>query len=124
MWWLEVIVILLLIAIYGLSGESHARGSLPSGVAGPGALFLALYFVNLVIGVARGLRALRLPVKVGLETMLGKTVNALTPIDAKGGKVFIEGEYWNATSDTSVEKGHSVRITAVEGLTVKVEPAP
>jgi membrane-bound serine protease (ClpP class) len=55
--------------------------------------------------------------------MLGKTVNALTPIDAKGGKIFIEGEYWNATSDTSVEKGESVRISAVEGLTVKVEPA-
>jgi membrane-bound ClpP family serine protease len=50
-------------------------------------------------------------------------VNALTPIDAKGGKVLIEGEYWNATSNTSVEKGESVRITAVEGLTVKVEPA-
>ncbi len=34
------------------------------------------------------------------ETMAGKTVNALTPIDASGGKVSVEGEYWSATSDT------------------------
>jgi hypothetical protein len=32
--------------------------------------------------------------------MAGKTVNALTPIDASGGKVFVEGEYWSATNDT------------------------
>jgi hypothetical protein len=43
--------------------------------------------------VGKGLRAQRLPVKVGKETMVGKTVNALCPIDACGGKVFVEGEY-------------------------------
>jgi hypothetical protein len=43
--------------------------------------------------VGKGLRAQRLPVKVGKETMVGKTVNALCPIDAGGGKVFVEGEY-------------------------------
>ena len=75
-----------------------------------------------MFGIAQGLRAQRLPVKVGIETMLGKTVNALTPINAREGKVFIEGEYWNATSDMPVEKGQPVQITGVEGLTVKVEP--
>jgi membrane-bound serine protease (ClpP class) len=54
--------------------------------------------------------------------MLGKTVNALTPINARDGNVFIEGEYWNATSDKPVEKGQPVQITAVEGLTVRVRP--
>ena len=67
---------------------------------------------SFVFGVAQGLRAQRLPVKVGTETMLGKTANALTPINARAGKVFIEGEYWNATSDTPVEKGQPVQITA------------
>jgi membrane protein implicated in regulation of membrane protease activity len=43
-------------------------------------------------------------VKVEKETMVGKTVNALCPIDASGGKVFVEGEYWSATSNTSSEK--------------------
>jgi membrane-bound ClpP family serine protease len=39
-----------------------------------------------------------------------------------GGKVFVEGEYWSATSDTFVNKGEPVQIIAVEGLTVKVKP--
>ena len=36
--------------------------------------------------------------------MAGKTVNALTPIDASGGKVFVEGKFWSATSDTFVKR--------------------
>jgi membrane-bound serine protease (ClpP class) len=72
--------------------------------------------------IGSGLRAQRLPVKVGTETMIGKTVNALTPIDLTGGKIFLEGEYWNATSDIPVEKGQLVQISAVKGLTVKVQP--
>ena len=57
----------------------------------------------------------RLPVKVGKETMAGKTVNALCPIDSSGGKVFAKDEYCTATSDTLVE-------IALEGLTTKVHP--
>ncbi len=49
-------------------------------------------------------------------------MNALTPIDASGEKVFVEGEYWSAASDTFVNKGQPVQIIAVEGLTVKVKP--
>jgi len=54
--------------------------------------------------------------------MAGKTVNALTPTDASGKKVFVEGEYWSATSDTFVNKGEPVQLIAVEGLKVKVKP--
>jgi membrane-bound serine protease (ClpP class) len=85
----------------------------------PGVILTAVFFV-MIIG--SGLRAQRLPVKVGTETMIGKTVNALTPIDLTGGKIFLEGEYWNATSDIPVEKGQLVQISAVKGLTVKVQP--
>ena len=85
----------------------------------PGVILTAVFFV-VIIG--SGLRAQRLPVKVGTETMIGKTVSALTPIDLTGGKIFLEGEYWNATSDTPVEKGQLVQINAVEGLTLKVQP--
>jgi membrane-bound serine protease (ClpP class) len=85
----------------------------------PGVILTAVFFL-LIIG--SGLRAQRLPIKVGKETMIGKTVSALTPIDLTGGKIFLEGEYWNATSDTPVEKGELVQINAVEGLTLKVQP--
>jgi len=54
--------------------------------------------------------------------MVGKTVDALCPIDASGGKVFVEGEYWSAASDTFVKKGEPVQTIAVEGLTTKVKP--
>jgi len=85
----------------------------------PSVVITAAFFIFVV---GKGLRAQRLPVKVGKETMLGKIVSALTPIDSKGGKVFIEGEYWTAKSDTPINQGHPVQITAVEGLTLKVIP--
>jgi membrane-bound serine protease (ClpP class) len=77
-------------------------------------------FFLLIVG--KGLQAQRLPVRVGKETMLGKFVQAITPIDASGGRVFVEGEYWTAKSDQSIKQGETVRIVAVEGLTVKVVP--
>ena len=52
-----------------------------------------------------------------------KTVNALSRIDSAGGKVFIEGENWNAVSETPVEAGQPVEIIGIEGLTLKVKPA-
>ena len=84
----------------------------------PATLVTAAFFV-FVIG--KGLRAQLLPVKAGAETMIGKTVTALTPIDSIGGKIFIEGEYWNAVSDTAIEKGEVAEIAALQGLTLKVK---
>ena len=84
----------------------------------PATLITAALFI-FVIG--KGLRAQRLPVRVGTETLIGKTVTALTPIDLRGGRIFIEGEYWNAISDTPMEKGQAVEIAAVQGLTLKVK---
>ena len=54
--------------------------------------------------------------------MIGKTVNALSRIDSASGKVFIEGEHWNAISETPVEIGHPVEIIGIVGLTLKVKP--
>jgi membrane-bound serine protease (ClpP class) len=85
----------------------------------PATLVTAAFFV-FVIG--KGLRAQRLPVKAGAETMVGKTVITLTPIESRGGRIFVEGEYWNAVSDTPVPKDQSVEIVAVQGLTLKVKP--
>lgn len=83
----------------------------------PATLITAAFFV-VVIG--KGLRAQTLPVQAGVETMFGKTVTALTAIDSRGGRIFIEGENWNAVSDTPIEKGEPAQVVAVEGLTLKV----
>jgi membrane-bound serine protease (ClpP class) len=84
----------------------------------PATLVTAAFFI-FVIG--KGLRAQLLPVKVGTGTLIGKTVTALTPIDSRGGRIFVEGEYWNAVSNTPIEKGAAAEIAAVQGLTVKLK---
>jgi len=79
----------------------------------------AVFFIFVA---GKGIRAQFRPVQSGKETMLGQTVKALSRIDTQGGKVFIEGENWNAVSETPVEAGQPVEITGIEGLTLKVKP--
>jgi len=85
----------------------------------PATVITAAFFIFIV---GAGLRAQLLPVRVGKETMVGKTAPALVRIDSTGGKVFIEGEYWNAMSDVPVEAGQPIEITGVNGLTLTVKP--
>src|SRR2546428_7318841 len=59
----------------------------------PATLVTAAFFV-FVLG--KGLRAQLMPVKAGAETMIGRTVTTLTPIDSRGGSVLVEGENVNA----------------------------
>jgi membrane-bound serine protease (ClpP class) len=75
-----------------------------------------------VFVVGAGLRAQFLPVRAGRETLLGKTVPALARIDAGSGKVFVEGELWNAVSEVPIEPGHPVELIGINGLTLKVRP--
>jgi membrane-bound serine protease (ClpP class) len=85
----------------------------------PATVVTALFFI-FVVGA--GLRAQLLPVRAGRETMLGKTVAAVAAITPTQGKVFVEGEYWNAISDTPIEAGRPAQIVGIEGLTLKVKP--
>src|SRR5213595_1936631 len=84
----------------------------------PATLVTAAFFIFII---GKGLRAQLLPIKVGKETLIGKTVTALTPIDSRSGRIFVEGEYWNAITDTPIEKDEQAEIAAVQGLTVKVK---
>jgi len=83
---------------------------------------VALTAAFFVLVVGKGVRAQRLPIKTGKETMIGKTASALTTIDASGGKMLFEGEYWNAVSEVPVEIGQAVLIKSIEGLTANVTP--
>ena len=85
----------------------------------PATLLTAAFFIFIV---GAGLRAQFRPAQSGTETMLGKTAQAISRIDAGGGKVFVEGEYWNATTETPVESGQTVEIIGIAGLTLKVKP--
>ena len=56
----------------------------------------------------------------GGEAMLGTNAEAVTDI-ANEGKVFLEGEYWKATSEKPIKKGAKVKILKIEGLNLIVE---
>lgn len=79
-------------------------------------------FFSLVVGA--GLRAQRLPSRMGPEALIGRTVPAASAIDRMGGRVVLEGESWKAVSETPVGAGQPVTIIGLEGLTLKVKPAP
>ena len=85
----------------------------------PATVVTALFFIFIV---GAGLKAQFLPVRAGRETMLGKVVTALAPIDPAGGSVFIEGELWRAVSETRIEEGKPVEVVGIEGLTLTVKP--
>jgi len=85
----------------------------------PATVVLALFFL-FVVGA--GLRAQSLPIRAGKETMLGKVAQAVARITSSGGKIFVEGEYWNAVSDVPIEPGQPAEIVAIDGLTLKVKP--
>jgi membrane-bound serine protease (ClpP class) len=84
----------------------------------PGVALTALFFLFVA---GKGLQAQSLPVAAGREAMIGKVAPVMLPINATGGKVFIEGEIWNAVADEPVELGVPVEVVAVEGLTLRVK---
>lgn len=97
----------------------------PAGYHLPMAWILGATLVTaafFIFFVSKGVGAQFWPVRAGVETMIGKTVAANSRIDAAGGKVFIEGELWNAVSETPVAAGQNVEVTGIEGLTLKVKP--
>jgi membrane-bound serine protease (ClpP class) len=85
----------------------------------PATALTAAFFIFIV---GSGLRAQALPVKAGWETMLGQTVPVVAWVDSTHGKVFVEGEYWNAVSNDPIEANQRVEIVGIEGLTLKVKP--
>lgn len=101
-----------------LFNRANPAFHLPLSYVIGGTALTACFFLFIV---GAGLRAQRLPVRAGRETMLGKVVPAAARIDSGGGKVFVEGEWWNAVSDAPIESGEPVEIMGVNGLTLKVK---
>jgi membrane-bound serine protease (ClpP class) len=85
----------------------------------PATVVTAAFFIFIV---GAGWRAQLRPAQSGREAMLSKTAGALSRIDAAGGSVFFEGEYWRAVSEMPIESGQTVEIIGLEGLTLKVKP--
>ncbi|MGR4067224.1 NfeD family protein [Billgrantia sp. C5P2] len=67
-----------------------------------------------------GLR--RQPARTGQEQLVGSQAVVLEDFEHEG-HVRLRGERWNARSSAALKRGQEVRVVAVEGLTLKVEPA-
>ena len=60
---------------------------------------------------------------VGIDALLGQIAVVVKPLDPVG-QVLVHGELWEANSRTPALRNARVRITAVDGLTLMVEPLP
>jgi len=87
----------------------------------PAILGVAIFGGIVVYNVTR---ARRTPAHMGLETLIGSSGVARSEISKEGGKVFVEGEWWNAVSDEPVRTGDSVIVTEVKDMVIKVRMAP
>lgn len=58
--------------------------------------------------------------RVGVEAMLGREVPVRDDCRPLG-RVSVKGELWRARCDAGANRGESVRIVGIEGLTLRVE---
>ena len=95
------------------------RVSVPLVVA-TGFLIGLMFMVILVYA----LRALRVPVRAGIEALIGKTGTARSVVEGSGGQVQLGSELWTAESVDTAEpigKGDRVEVVEVKGLRLKVK---
>lgn len=67
------------------------------------------------------IRSFRLKSVTGSEAMVGEIGEVRKALQPEG-KVFVHGELWNARAATNIGKGQSVRVVAVDGMCIEVEP--
>lgn len=87
----------------------------------PATLVTAAFFAWIV---TYGVKSLFSPARTGLEATIGKTAEVTDAIlPGQTGRVFFDGEYWTAESDTPLNEGDISEIVEFKGLRVKVKPA-
>jgi membrane-bound serine protease (ClpP class) len=101
-----------------------------------GAIVLAIFVlppvwgaVAIAVGIAIEIAELafwirflrRYRVQTGAEGLIGSVGEVIEALDP-GGRVRLRGEIWRARGSRPASVGESVRVTAVDGLTLEVEP--
>ncbi|NBC48906.1 MAG: nodulation protein NfeD [Gammaproteobacteria bacterium] len=140
---------LILLGVLLMAGEALAPSFGALGVGGLAAfLFGSVILMDEqgvavswpVIGITAGLSAAlslwvigrfvalrRRPAAVGSAHLVGRSGEARGDFGGDSGtvgQVHLEGELWRATSRTPVRRGQPVRVLAVDGLRLEVEPEP
>jgi membrane-bound serine protease (ClpP class) len=63
----------------------------------------------------------RQKVQTGVENLIGSTGEVSEPL-APVGQIRVLGELWEARASSELPRGTRVRVVAVDGLTLEVEP--
>ena len=80
---------------------------------------LSVGFFLFVVGAA--VKARRRPIVSGREELLGARGEALEDFSGRG-RIRVHGEIWQAETRVPLKRGERVRVSAVEGLVLGVEP--
>lgn len=86
------------------------------------AVFIALLTgAFFLYAVGAGIRAQRVPVRTGREGLIGAEGVARTDL-APDGTAFVQGELWTAEAEpgVTIRQGDRVRVTAIDGLRLRV----
>jgi membrane-bound serine protease (ClpP class) len=92
----------------------HASTAVAAGVAFG---LITVFLVRLAV------RARRNKSMMGIDALLGQIAVVVKPLEPTG-QVLVHGELWEAHSPTPVPRDARVRVTAISGLTLTVEPLP
>ncbi|HSR67958.1 MAG TPA: nodulation protein NfeD [Acidobacteriota bacterium] len=138
-------VALILLAIGLFIAEVKVQGFGVLGIGGAIAMFLGLLLLidspfpalrinmwlaaGVVIGFAAififlfrlALKAFQSPSAMGDESLVGMEGQARSEITARGGKVFVNGEWWDASSSEPIPAGSRVRVVGSKHQTLLVE---
>ena len=86
------------------------------------ALAVAFSFAIIMIFLLRlAVKSQMHRISTGVESLVGMVGKARSQIDKRSGKVFVNGEWWNAVSTEPIGKGSQVRIVESGELVLKVE---
>jgi len=143
--YMALALILSAFAFFALEAKFHTHGALTLGgivvmvlgslllVDGPIPEMRVKLSTALAISLPMGLitvflmsiaiRARRNKIVTGIQGLIGQIAIARSPL-VPAGKVFVQGELWNAIAPESVNAGEPVVIRSVENLTLHVERAP
>ena len=84
----------------------------------PATVLTTLFFVWIV---TEGVRIQFSDKKVtGKESMIGRKAEVVDTIEDGQGRIFINGEYWNAISEEELKEGETCEVVEIKGLTIKV----
>jgi len=83
------------------------------------ALAIGAMAAIVAVGISRMFKLRQTAGKEGLKGLEGKVEDAIAPENP--GRIYINGEYWNATADETIGVGETIRVVGVTGLVAHVE---